>query len=183
MVSVAPPPMAGQEYEQEESWQEEPSADVPPPPMVSVAPPPMADPTTALNDGRPPMAPGKQRGSDSTASDSQSNVEHNASAGSDGEDQTSEDSGNATLKSSEIKKDEKPAEKSEERPGVLRRIGSGLMGLFGRGEDSVPKADLSNESEMYYDEVNKCWQTKGAETDGKSASAAPPPKVRRLILP
>ena len=61
----------------------------------------------------------------------------------------------------------------------MRRIGSGLSSLFGRGggSEAVPDADLEDDAEMYYDKDKGCWQKKGAETDGASASAAPPPKA------
>jgi len=68
------------------------------------------------------------------------------------------------------KEEEAPA-----TPSIFRRVGSGLLSLMGMGEAGTPRADLSNESEWYYDDERKCWQCRGEPTVENTA-APPPPK-------
>jgi len=144
---------------------------------TSEADPPQADATqpssaqsssTPGSKGLPPKAPQQKiddtdaQGEGSQASDSTTDVP-------------------STPEKAEDKKEEVKA--AEERPSLFRRFSSGLGALFGRGENAVPKADLSDESDWYYDDVKKCWQCKGAETDGNTAAAAPPPKAIKTKRP
>ena len=62
---------------------------------------------------------------------------------------------------------------------ICRRIGSWLSGAStGTNMDN----QLEDDTDWYYDDDKKCWQKRGAETEGNTTTKAPPPKGKAGAL-